>query len=413
MKKIFTIWMFLVGLVATIHGQTLFVWQKNVATAIPADQAGTMSYSAEGTILTISGTVYQTNDIDSIVVKDTPVSDLLVAITYNGSQGQVVIPQKIASFVSANVDGAHVTVTSTAIDGDEVTYELKGASSDGSFTMNGVYKCGVVLNGLSLQSSRGAAINIQNGKRIDVILGEGTENKLVDCANGTQNACFYIKGHPEFTGNGTLILTGNTKHALASNEYLFLKRSFGSLKVLSAVSDGIHAGQYFKMNGGDVQIDNTGGDCIQAEYTNDPTDEENGMMFITGGKLDLKVRGNDVKGLKCDSILTFTGGTLNIVASGDGSKGISTGNDFNVNEDTGVTSINIQATGGEYEYEDPILGTETSKCMGIRVHGAMSISAGTITVTNTGYKSKGIKIAKGYTKTGSAVVNGSLEYNAG
>ena len=59
--------------------------------------------------------------------------------------------------------------------------------SNGNFFQDGEYKCTVVLNGVSLTSQRGAAIDIQNGKRIDIEVVDGTTNTFVDCAGGEQD----------------------------------------------------------------------------------------------------------------------------------------------------------------------------------------------------------------------------------
>ena len=84
---------------------------------------------------------------------------------------------------------------------EEITYSLSGSSSNGSFYMDGDYKATLALNNLTLTNTNGAAIDIENGKRIAVVL-TGT-NTLTDSSNGNQNACFYIDGHPEFTGTGS------------------------------------------------------------------------------------------------------------------------------------------------------------------------------------------------------------------
>ena len=86
-----------------------------------------------------------------------------------------------------------------------------------------------------------------------------------------------------------------------------------------------------------------------------------------------------------------------------GTRGISCGSNLEVNESDTSTSITVRANGGVYT--NPLDETDTSKCMGIRVEGDMTVSAGTITVTATGKKAKTIKVVGRYTKTGTAVVN--------
>jgi hypothetical protein len=85
---------------------------------------------------------------------------------------------------------------------DEVTYTLSGAAAKGSFYMDGEYKSTIALNGVNLTNPDSAAICIDNGKRINVVLTDGTSNTLVDGVGGTQKACFFINGHAEFKGSG-------------------------------------------------------------------------------------------------------------------------------------------------------------------------------------------------------------------
>lgn len=385
------------------RAQTVAVWQNGVAYTAAAAQAGNVSFSESGTVLTVSGKAFAVASIDSVVVSpETPSSRVNVA--YSGSSATVTIPSELYGVVSATVSGANVTVTSTATSGDDIIYNLSGASANGSFTLNGSYKCRVVLAGLSLTSTTGAAINIQNGKRIDVKLEDGTQNTLADAAGGTQKACFFVKGHPEFSGSGSLTLVGNARHAFASNEYTRLKHSTGTITVQSAVSDAFHCGQYFRMEGGTVVVEQgVQGDGIQAEITKDATDENNGQLQIAGGSLTLDIAGSDVKGLKSDSAITITGGTINITARGAGSRGIQSGTDLLIDESSGQsTQITVVAAGGVYT--DATTG-DTKKCMGVRVDGNMTITAGTLTVTATGNKAKTVKVSGLYTKSGSAVVN--------
>lgn len=390
-------------MLAAAQAQTVAVWQNGVAYTASAAQAEEMTFSQDGTALTLAGQTFAVAAIDSLVVSpETPSSRVNVA--YSGNSATVTIPIDFYAQVSATRSGADVTVSSTATSGEDIIYNLSGASANGSFTLNGSYKCRVVLAGLSLTSTTGAAINIQNGKRIDVKLEDGTENTLADAAGGAQKACFFVKGHPEFSGSGSLTLVGNARHAFASNEYTRLKHSTGTITVRSAVSDAFHCGQYFRMEGGTLVVEQgVQGDGIQAEITNDATDENNGQVQIAGGSITMNITGSDVKGLKSDSAITITGGTINITARGDGSRGIQSGTDLLIDESSGQsTQITVAAAGGVYT--DATTGN-TKKCMGVRVDGNMTITAGTLTVTATGNKAKTVKVSGLYTKSGTAVVN--------
>ncbi|MEG1580791.1 MAG: carbohydrate-binding domain-containing protein, partial [Bacteroidaceae bacterium] len=219
--------------------------------------------------------------------------------------------------------------------------------------------------------------------------------------NGLQDACFFVNGHAEFSGAGSLVLTGNVKHAFKSDEYTLIKRTTGRIEVLSAKGDGLNCGQYFEMNGGRIIVNNTKGDCIQAGITKTKTDERNGQLLVHGGTMNLNVVGEDVKGLKSDSLLTITGGTITIAAKGNGSKGISSGTDLILNAIDAVPVITITATGGQWI--DPA-GINNSKCMGMKVSGNLFIYAGTIDIHATGTKSKSIKVDGNLSKSANATI---------
>ena len=408
MKKLFSLFSFVL-LSLSVFGQTMYVCQGNLRTAVKASEAGNMRYTG-GTTLTISGYDFDTSEIDSIVFDNKVFNAQQVCVAYDGADARVVIPIALRTVVSVAGVGSDVALTSSASSDPEIDYVLSGSSDDGSFTMNGSYKCTVTLNGLNLTSNKGAAVDIENGKRIAIVLSDGTSNVLVDAADGSQDACLFVKGHPEFEGSGSLTITGNAKHAIKSDEYMLLKRTVGTIDILSAKSDGIHTGQYFKMNGGKLKVRSTLGDCVQAEITKDNTDELNGQLMIHGGALDLEVPGEDVKGLKSDSLMTITGGEIKITASGNGSKGISSGTDLVINSIDSTPVFTISATGGQWI--DPA-GIDNSKCMGIKVSGNMKVSAGTLNVSATGTKSKSIKVDGNLYISTSATINSTPGYEVG
>lgn len=322
-----------------------------------------------------------------------------ITIAYSEDTAIVNIPDTITD-VKAVVKGTNVTLTSTTTT-KEYNYITSGTCSNGSLVINGVYKLTLLLNNLSLTNTKGAAIDVECGKRIAVILAGGTTNQLVDSKNGAQKACFYSRGHVEFEGAGTLLLTGNTRHAFSCKEYLEIKKTTGLIEVLKAVGDGLHCGEYFQMNGGKVIVNNTGGDCIDSD--------DLGNMIIKGGTLTLNASANDVKGLKCDSTMTILGGDITINASGNGTKGISVKQNMVIGSQTAlvdgtVPTITITATGGVYGSSD-----DTSKCMGIKVDKNLTIYRGNVNVSNTGNQSSGIKVGGTYTAGQDANVNANIE----
>ena len=307
------------------RAQTLNVVTGNVTTQFSADQAGKMAYSDNGASLTINGKTYNTSDITQMYVDESSVTDYAVKVAYNGTTASVTIAGNIAAQMTAVVKNAHVALYQADDVADEITYTLSGTSTDGSFYMDGEYKCTIALNGLTLHNPDSAAINIRDGKRIGVLLTDGTTNTLTDGKNGSQKACFAVKGHAEFTGGGTLNITGNTAHAFWGKEYVQLKKKTGTINVLGAVNDGFNVNQYFLQNGGTVSIKGVGDDGIAVSYKTDDNDQiipltedadNTGSMTINGGTLTVAVTAADSKGLKTEGAMTFNDGTITVTNTG-------------------------------------------------------------------------------------------------
>lgn len=401
MKKIYLFLTFLSLSLITSAQESMRIWQNGESTKVPLASARNIMYGSNGSTVTIAGVTYQTAAIDSIIIIPQ------VTVIYDGASATVNIPASVKSDVTATVDGAYVTVTNTNVS-NEVEVVLSGASTDGGFTYTGSYKATLRLNGLTLTSQRGAALDIQCGKRVAIVLEDGTTNSLSDYAKGTQKACLYCKGHIEFDGSGTLNVSGNLTHAIKSKEYTQLKKSTGTINIVKAAGDAIHVGQFYQQNGGTVNITSTTqGDGIQVEYltldddvTVDPDKEFNGQIFIKGGNLNLEASHEDCEAIKCPALFTISGGTFQIKASGNGSRGMQTDGNMVIGEEDSSTSITIAATGGLCTNEDH--EDDPHRCMGMKIDGNLTVNAGTVIVTNTGNKSRGIRCGT-YTKNGGTV----------
>lgn len=368
---------------ATAQTVNVNVGEVNTAFTATTDE---MTFTQSGQQLSIGGVTYGVADIDSIIVGDNSVADNTIDVVYNGDAARVTVAGNIAPYITVTANGSHVAIAQAESLPSEVTYTLSGASTDGSFYMSGKLKASIVFNGLSLACADSAAVNIQNGKRISVELADGTTNTLSDGANGDQKACFMVKGHTEFKGGGQLNIVGNAKHAFWGGEYVELKKTTGTINITAAKKDGMNINQYFLQKGGTLDISGTGDDGIQVSTTDDSTDEQNGQALISGGQLTISVTATAAKGLKCDSTLTISGGTILITTSG----------------------------GGEYDSDDK----DVSASSAIKADGNAIISGGDITLKSTGAGGKGlscdgdIDISGGsisVTTTGKQYVYGSLD----
>ena len=389
MKKLYAIIAALMLAIAA-GAQTLNVSVGNVTYKFPASQTGEMTY-ADGATLTVMGKVFTLSEITSMTVDNSTVADNAIDVAYDGTTANVTVAGNIAQYVTVEVAGAHVSVAQADDLATEITYNLSGSSEDGGFYTSGAYKATLQLNGLTLTNQSatysGAAIDVQNSKRINIKLTEGTTNTLVDATGGSQKGCLYVKGHAEFKQKGTLYVTGNVKHGIKTGEYMSVKNA--NIYVTSAVGDAVNCEQYFLMESGTLNLSGMADDGIQCDIetastgeTTDHEDEDSGNVYISGGTIVADVTGIACKGIKAEGDITISGGTIDITTSGDGKwsedTSLSTGG-----ETKGASCINgdgnININGGEITLKSTGSGGAGMKC-----DGTLTINDGTIDITTTG-----------------------------
>ena len=422
------------GLIA----QTLNISVGNLVYKIDSKEAGEMTYE-NGETLTVLGKVVNLTDIDEMNVTPEDFDNNTVVITYNEDEAFAEISGNIARFVDVDIDGAHVSITQGSGIGDstgELTYVLSGESDNGSFTLDGSYKATIELQGLTLTNPKGAAIDIENGKRIEFSSKNGTVNNLTDGAGGKQKAALYCKGHLELKGKGTLNVTGNTSHAIAAKEYVEMKNC--NLNILGSVKDGINCTQYFLLESGNLNITGIGEDGIQTDFKDAEgkrESEDTGSIEIQGGSLNIDVTGTAAKGLKAegdfiisdgnvtitntgagdwdssklktkapacisaDGYVEINGGELNLTATGGGGKGISCEGELSINSG----NVEITTSGGVLAYVNGALNQNytgntdrldsdaKSSPKGIKADGDVEINGGVINIKTTGNNGEGIE----------------------
>ena len=358
--------------------QTMWVHTGNVHWAYNTESVGAMPYSS-ATLLTVLEKGFTLADVDSITVAAETFADNNVLVKYNNNVANVYVAGNIANHITAQVTGARVAVMQDESVATEYTYTLQGTSNSGCFYHSGKYKMTLVLNGVNLVNPDSAAINIQNSKRIAVQLADGTTNTLADGSGNTKKAAFLVKGHAEFSKGGSLTITGNKKHALACNEYMEVKKTVGTITITGAVADAINVTQYFQMNGGTINIQSAGDDGIQvdAEDTADPTLD--GHVLIQGGTLTINCSAASTKYIKAEGNIDITGGTLTLTHSGmpswdsTNSKikeaiGMSSDRNITINGDAAVVNITTTGDGSRGIKCDSTL-TATAGTIDIRNNG--------------------------------------------
>ncbi|MBR5726882.1 MAG: carbohydrate-binding domain-containing protein, partial [Muribaculaceae bacterium] len=396
-------------------------------------------------------------------------ADNTVTVSYNGNTATVTVDDNVAQYLTVTQSGAHVSIVQGAVT-DEITYTLTGTSNDGEFYMSGSYKATIELNGLTLTNTTpvysGAAVHIQNSKRINVKVVTGTTNTLTDAASGSQKGCLYVKGHAEFKQYGTLNIVGRVDHGIKAGEYISIKNA--TINVTSSVGDGISCNQYFLMESGALNISGTGDDGIQCDLdgttstgmTVDHEDEDSGNLYLSGGTITINCSAVAAKGIKsvgdvyisdnvvinvttlghgmwdstdqeakaaccldADGNITISGGTTTLIATGSGGKGMKcdntltiTGGNTTVSTSGGLyynngSTQNLNYTGNVDSVNDNYLcapkgvkaGTKTTSGYNTTYSGGIDISGGKISVTTTGNNAEGIESKNYLSVTGGEI----------
>lgn len=354
--------------------------------------------------------------------------DKSVVIVFNAAADTAIITNSMSSSgVSVTEKNGYVTVTSTST--EEVSYVVSGTINGGGLKIYSDTKFNLILNGTNIVSSDGAAVNIQSKKKCTVTLIDGTNNRLVDGRTYTETdedmkGTLFSEGQIVFSGNGALLVKGNVKHAICSDDYISV--TSGSITVSSAAKDAVHAKDYVDVSGGILTLTSSN-DCIEAEegyfqqssgsiVANATADGGKGVkattdIILKGGNLTVNATGNgyydatenDITSpacIKCDGNLEISGSpTVNLAATGKAGKGINV--DGTLTIDGGV--LNVSTSGAKYAYNASV----SSSAKAVKADGIITINSGTITIKTTQDGSEGLE-----SKSKIYINGGTIEINA-
>lgn len=292
----------------------------------------------------------------------------------------------------------HVVIRSSVAD-KTIRYVLSGITTNGSVKIYGEQPVGLVLNGVGITNPTGAAINIQHKGDIAVVLVGKTNNRLIDGKEYTQvegedmKATFFSEGNLAFEGEGSLEIRGLYKHGLCTDGSLHL--ASGTLHIKQAASDGIHTNDEVIIAGGSLTI-RAEGDGIDCE-------SKKKAIEITGGTINITTTGEKAHGIKTKQDIEIdTDGSIDITVYGNASKGIKPSGNLTIRK--GEITVNT-AGDAIWEEEDQDTSSAAGiKCdgnmvmedgtltllstglggKGINVDGTLTIYNGTILATTTG-----------------------------
>jgi hypothetical protein len=222
----------------------------------------------------------------------------------------------------AVVSGSTVTIISGGV------YRAIGTLTNGMIEVNTTEEVRLVLDGVVITHASGPAISVTNAEKVSLVLADGTTNTLTDSAvysDTSLKSTLFSNDTLEISGNGALVVTGNYKHGIASDDDLIIDG--GSITIVSAIKDGLHANDNITINGGTIHVIQAGSDGMESE----------GDVVLAGGALTLAVT-ND--GINSADTVGISGGTLDILS---GKKGIES--KTNIVIDDGTLAMTVSGSG--------------------------------------------------------------------
>ncbi|GAE90048.1 carbohydrate-binding domain-containing protein [Acetivibrio straminisolvens] len=219
-----------------------------------------------------------------------------------------------------SVNGSVVTITAG---GDHM---VTGTLNNGMIYVDTTDRVKLRLSGVNIKNPNGPAIYFYNVDKGFITIEKGTVNYLSDGATYTDKeakAALFSNDDLELKGKGTLYVTGNYKHGIASDDDLIIEN--GDIYV-TAVTDGLHANSGIKIKGGNITV-TAKSDAIESEKDFKMTD---GTLTLTAdddaihAEQDLVIDGGEINILKCyegiesKTTITINGGKINLNSSEDG-----------------------------------------------------------------------------------------------
>ncbi len=261
------------------------------------------------------------------------------------------------------IDLGSLSSSTCTIDSGGV-YTLSGSCKDIMILVDaGNADVTLVLNGASIQNSKGPAIYVRSADKIILTLAAGTTNTLSDGSSydleddgSTLDGAIFSKGDLAINGEGTLKITGNYKHGIVSKDDLIIVS--GTVTV-SAQNVGLNGKDCVKVGGGKVTI-TAGSDGIRSDNDEDLT---RGFVSLIGGTITIEA-GND--GIQAETVVHSENVSLDITAGGGSSGSLTTADE---------SYKGIKATSDLYLLSGTYTISSKDDC--IHSNGTISISGGT------------------------------------
>ncbi len=248
-------------------------------------------------------------------------------ITYDTDDNYTQWENQNPTYIKLNGTTATLTGSGAEVQGNKVTiasagtYVISGKMDDGQIIVDSQDKGTVrlVLNGVEINSSNSAPVYIKKADKAVLSLEEGTDNTLndgknytlEDAANKEPDSAVFSKANLTINGTGKLTVNANYNDGISSKDDL--KIVGGSININSK-DDAIVGKDMVLAKDGIITI-KAGGDGIKS--TND-TDEKKGFVAIQGGTFNLTTQAD---GIQAETSMLITKGNINIVSGGGSANG--------------------------------------------------------------------------------------------
>ncbi len=134
------------------------------------------------------------------------------------------------------------------------TYALSGSLSDAKLVIDTDQEVNLQLDGVTINNSKGPAIQVDNAKQVTVTVSEGAKNELSDGGSDEINAAFFSNDTLIFEGKGELRINGNNEHGVESDDDIIIN---GADIIINAVNDALHATDNITVNGGNINVESS------------------------------------------------------------------------------------------------------------------------------------------------------------
>ena len=263
----------------------------------------------------VGSSAIQVPSIDSVLnntddqVENTTFSEQEVRITFDGSLVSINNPWSDNGVQTLCTDG-HVTCITTAE--ERIVYRI-GGTGTGSVKIYSDKKVKVILDQLHLTNTDGPAISLQGKKRQFLVLegdnslvGEGVQTTNHDKDNEQAKGTLFAEGKVIVSGEGSLAITSNKRHALASDDYVRIRSGVIQINTYDSpsASDGIHTKEGFVMESGALTIQ-ARDEGIQAGDSVHPA-----FCYIAGGEIAITTDTGD--GIRASQKVTVSGGNIRV-----------------------------------------------------------------------------------------------------